>query len=92
MARDALVAPAVRRGGRTIGELFDDDDAYVAAVQDAVDEAIERHRLLGESIVSWEHGRVVEIPADQIEPLVSVRARRKIEREARAAESRSAQG
>lgn len=75
-----------------MAELVADAEGCANAMQDAVDEAIERHRLLGESVVGWENGRVVETPADQIEPLVSVRARRKIEREARAAELRSAQG
>ena len=77
MESDALVAtPAVSRNGETIQELFADTERCLRAVQGAIDEAIERHRLLGEAIVVERDGRIIEIPADQIEPLASVRARR----------------
>ena len=69
-----------RRDGRTIDELFADVEGGLRAIQDAIDEAIERHRLLGQSIVVEEDGRIVEIPADQIEQLASRRKRREAER------------
>jgi hypothetical protein len=46
---------------------------------------IERHRLLGHSIWEWRDGEVHEVPADEIEPLAQVRARRAAEDAARKA-------
>lgn len=60
----------------TVADLFADTAGCAQAMQASVDEAIERHRLLGQSIVTWENGRVVVTPASQIEPLESVRRRR----------------
>ncbi|MGE3073989.1 MAG: hypothetical protein AB7N24_12090 [Dehalococcoidia bacterium] len=48
-------------------------------MHDAIDRDIERHRLLGHSIWVWRDGKAVEIPAEEIEPLASVRARRAAE-------------
>ena len=39
----------------------------------AVARVLERHRRLGESIVVWRDGQVVEIPADEIPPLDAAR-------------------
>jgi len=39
-----------------------------AGVQLAITKAIERHRLLGESISIWQDGQVVTLTADQIPP------------------------
>ena len=39
------------------------------ALRIAVANAIEEHRLSGDPIVVWEHGRVVKIPASRIPPL-----------------------
>jgi hypothetical protein len=39
-----------------------------AGVQLAITKAIERHRLLGESISIWQDGQVVTLTADQISP------------------------
>lgn len=36
--------------------------------QQAVSEAIERHRRLGESIVIWRDGKIVTLTADEIPP------------------------
>ena len=36
--------------------------------QQAVAEAIERHRRLGESIVIWRDGQIVTLTADEIPP------------------------
>lgn len=76
MAADPGVGTKVNGQARSLLELFQDTAACDAAIQASVDEAIERHRLLGQSIVTWENGRVVVTPASQIEPLESVRRRR----------------
>lgn len=44
------------------------DTAVIAvAFQRAARKAILRHKALGESIVIWRDGRVVEVPPDQID-------------------------
>jgi hypothetical protein len=43
-----------------------DTELVVRAAARGVREAIRRHKLLGESIVVWENGRVVEIKAEDI--------------------------
>lgn len=40
----------------------------LAVAQQAVAEAIERHRRLGESIVIWRDGQIVTLTADEIPP------------------------
>ncbi|WP_413166077.1 hypothetical protein ACL6C3_05650 [Capilliphycus salinus ALCB114379] len=42
-----------------------------AGVKQAIANAIERHRKLGESISIWKEGKVVTLTADQIPPLSS---------------------
>jgi uncharacterized protein (DUF2249 family) len=42
-----------------------------ARVKQAIANAIERHRKLGESISIWKEGKVVTLTADQIPPLSS---------------------
>jgi hypothetical protein len=42
-------------------------EAIERAARRAVREALLRHKLLGQAIVVWRDGRVVEIPAEQIE-------------------------
>ena len=49
-----------------IEELFRDHDRVLAALDRGVNRALWRHKQLGQSIVIWENGRVVEIPADEI--------------------------
>ena len=44
-----------------------DRNAIVSAFQRGVRAAILRHKALGESIVIWRDGRVVEVPPDQID-------------------------
>lgn len=50
-----------------IGALFDDDAAMQRAMNQAVREALRRHKLLGESIVVWRDGQVVVVPPEEIE-------------------------
>ena len=52
----------------TLTELHKKIDAGVKA---AVAEAIEKHRILGQSISIWQDGRIVTLTADQIPPLES---------------------
>ena len=42
--------------------------AITRGAQQAVAEAIERHRRLGESIVIWRDGQIVTLTADEIPP------------------------
>jgi len=48
-------------------KLFPDGDAVDRALARAVREALRRHKLLGQSVVVWRDGRVVEIPPEEIE-------------------------
>jgi len=43
-----------------------------AGVKQAIANAIERHRKLGESISIWKDGKVVTLTPDQIPPLSSI--------------------
>jgi hypothetical protein len=43
-----------------------DTPRLLAAMDKAVHEAMRVHKLLGQSIVTWEDGKVKIIPADQI--------------------------
>ncbi len=43
-------------------------DTILRLAQQAVSEAIERHRRLGESIVIWRDGKIVTLSADEIPP------------------------
>jgi hypothetical protein len=49
-----------------IEALFSEGKVLERAAQRAVREALRRHKLLGESIVVWENGRIVEIPPEEI--------------------------
>ena len=40
----------------------------LSLAQQAVSEAVERHRRLGESIVIWRDGEIVTLTADEIPP------------------------
>lgn len=46
----------------------DYDRVVLEAANRGAQIAIETHRRMGRSIVVWQDGHVVEIPADQIEP------------------------
>ena len=47
--------------------LLRDPQAIASAFQRGVRAALLRHKALGESIVIWRDGRVVEVPPDQID-------------------------
>jgi len=50
----------------TILELFLDGREIDAALERAVKEALRRHKKLGNPVVVWRDGRVVEIPPEEI--------------------------
>lgn len=52
---------------KTIDELLADGAAVDRAMREAVRQALLRHKRLGQPIVVWENGQVVEVPADRID-------------------------
>lgn len=52
---------------RNIEELFRDHERVLEAMDRGVQRALWRHKQLGQSIVIWENGRVVEIAAEDID-------------------------
>ena len=50
----------------TIEERFRDHERSLAAIARGVRRALWRHKQLGQSIVIWQDGRVVEIAAEDI--------------------------
>jgi hypothetical protein len=50
-----------------IPEILMDRPRVQKALRDAVQRAIHFHKLMGRPIVVWKDGKVVEIPADQIQ-------------------------
>lgn len=51
---------------RTILELISDRTVVDAALKRAVREALLFHKMMGNPIVVWEDGKVVEIPPEEI--------------------------
>jgi hypothetical protein len=51
---------------RTISERMKDNELILGAMDKAVHDALRVHKLLGQSIVIWEDGKVKIIPPDQI--------------------------
>jgi hypothetical protein len=50
----------------TLRQMLAEADAVEAAVRESVRDALLMHKRLGNPVASWENGRVVWIPADQI--------------------------
>jgi hypothetical protein len=50
----------------TLNQMLADTDVIEAAIRESVRDALIRHKRAGHPVVSWEDGRVVWIPADQI--------------------------
>jgi hypothetical protein len=70
------VSFAIARGGQGLAidvkqpdgaPLFHDEQAIWDAFRQGARAALLRHKALGESIVIWRDGRVVEVPPDQID-------------------------
>jgi hypothetical protein len=56
---------------KSIQELFLEGTPIDEGLRDAVREALLRHKKLGNSIVVWRDGRIVHVPADEIEVSVA---------------------
>ena len=52
-----------------IPEILKDEPRVQKALRDAVQKAIRFHKFMGEPIVVWENGKVVEIPPEDIQLL-----------------------
>jgi len=50
-----------------IEEFFSDNERMAKAMGQAVQSALRLHKLLGQPIISWRDGKVVEIPPEEIE-------------------------
>ena len=50
----------------TVRQILEEGDAVEAAIQESVREALLTHKRLGLPVVTWQDGKVVWIPADQI--------------------------
>lgn len=50
----------------TLAAMQAESEAVLEAIRESVREAVIRHKRLGLPMVSWENGRVVWIPADQL--------------------------
>lgn len=50
-----------------ISELIDDKEKMLAAINNAVQETLLNHKLLGNPIVIWENGKIVWIPPEKIQ-------------------------
>ena len=56
-----------RRTGRTIEQVLEDHDAVTAALGRGVENALRRHKRLGNPICCWKDGKGVTIPPEEIE-------------------------
>ena len=52
---------------REHGEFLAEVEAVEAAVQQAVEEALRSHKEAGNPVAGWKDGRVVWVPAEQID-------------------------
>jgi hypothetical protein len=50
-----------------IDAFFSDNDRLTKAMGKAVQDALRVHKALGHSVVSWENGKVVIIPPEEIQ-------------------------
>lgn len=50
----------------TLSQMLAEADAVEAAIRESVRDALLKHKQLGLPVVTWQDGRVVWIPADQI--------------------------
>ena len=51
---------------RSISERMKDNELILGAMDKAVHDALRRHKLLRQSVVVWEDGKVKILPPDQI--------------------------
>jgi isoaspartyl peptidase/L-asparaginase-like protein (Ntn-hydrolase superfamily) len=55
------------KGKITVVDRMKDSEAMTRAMGEAIQENLREHKLLGQPIVVWKDGRVVWIPAEEIE-------------------------
>jgi hypothetical protein len=60
-------AVVVKKPKKSISELFKEGTPIDEALRKGVRDALIRHKKLGNSIVIWRDGKIVHVPADQIE-------------------------
>jgi hypothetical protein len=51
---------------KSVGELFKEGTAIDAALRRAVQDALRRHKLLGNTVVVWQDGKVVRLQPQDI--------------------------
>jgi hypothetical protein len=51
---------------KTIEQLFKEGTPIDTALRGAVQDALRRHKLLGNTVVVWQDGKVVRLRADEI--------------------------
>jgi hypothetical protein len=56
----------IQRARPNIGELFEAGTPIDEALARGIRQALLRHKKLGESVIVWRDGQVVEIPAEEI--------------------------
>ena len=56
-----------RKSGKDIGKIFAEGTLIDEAMKRSVREAIRQHRLAGVPMVVWRDGRIMHIPAEQLE-------------------------
>jgi hypothetical protein len=60
------VLPMTDPEARTPAERVNDVERITEALRQGVREALRKHKLLGNSVVTWRDGKVVWVPPDQI--------------------------
>lgn len=56
-----------RRGTKDIGKIFAEGTPIDDAMRRGVREAMRQHRLAGVPMVIWRDGKVMQVPAEQLE-------------------------
>ena len=51
---------------KSVTELFDEGTTIDAALRRGVQDALRRHKLLGQSVVVWKDGKVVRLRPEEI--------------------------
>jgi hypothetical protein len=51
---------------KTVGQLFKEGTAIDAALRRAVQDALRRHKLLGNTVVVWQDGKVIRLQPEEI--------------------------
>ena len=57
----------MKRPNQDLDQIWRDDEPFLEALRQAYRDAVRDHRAKGVPMVFWENGKVVEVPADQLE-------------------------